>query len=142
MGTSNRMKGAYPQALEYCKKALLINQVEVRQGEKIRNVALGGGLVLLKLAGGLYSRNRYIKKSRDIISKEKERSENLLLNILPADIAAELKEKGLADARDFDLVSILFTDFKGFTADSEKLSAQELVTEINACFEAFDGIMG
>ena len=39
------------------------------------------------------------------------------------------------------MVSILFTDFKGFTAASAKLSAQELVSEINTCFEAFDGIM-
>jgi adenylate cyclase len=66
----------------------------------------------------------------------------LLLNILPADIAAELKEKGRADARDFDLVSILFTDFKDFTEQSAKLSAADLVNELNHCFEAFDGIMG
>jgi adenylate cyclase len=43
--------------------------------------------------------------------------------------------------RDFDMVSILFTDFKGFTEQSVKLSAAELVGEINVCFEAFDGIM-
>jgi adenylate cyclase len=65
----------------------------------------------------------------------------LLLNILPADIAEELKIHGKAEARDFDMVSILFTDFKGFTEASAKLSAQELVGEINVCFEAFDGIM-
>ena len=53
----------------------------------------------------------------------------------------ELKEKGKADARDFEMVSILFTDFKGFTEQSAKLSAAELVHEINHCFEAFDGIM-
>ncbi|MFT5859077.1 MAG: adenylate cyclase [Flavobacteriaceae bacterium] len=62
-------------------------------------------------------------------------------HILSDQLAAELKEKGRADARDFENVSILFTDFKGFTAASEKLSAQELVAEINICFEAFDGIM-
>ncbi len=67
--------------------------------------------------------------------------QGILLDILPAEIAAELKEKGRADARDFDEVSILFTDFKGFTEASAKLSAQELVAEINTCFEAFDGIM-
>ncbi len=72
---------------------------------------------------------------------EKDRSENLLLNILPAEIAEELKLKGKADARDFEMVSILFSDFKGFTAQSAKLSASELVNEINFCFEAFDGIM-
>ncbi len=117
------------------------HQEEVRQGEKIRNIALGSGLILLILAGGLYARMRYIRKSKAVLQIEKDRSENLLLNILPADIAAELKEKGKADARDFELVSILFTDFKGFTEASAKLSAQDLVSEINTCFEAFDGIM-
>lgn len=98
------------------------------------------GLIFL-LSVGLYNRLRFIRKSKASIQKEKERSENLLLNILPAEIAKELKEKGKADARDFDMVSILFTDFKEFTATSEKLSASTLVAEINACFEAFDEII-
>jgi class 3 adenylate cyclase/Tfp pilus assembly protein PilF len=115
---------------------------EVRKKNKTRNALIGGGLFLLLIAGGIYSRLRYTRKAKAEIEKEKDRSENLLLNILPADIAAELKEKGKAEARDFENVSILFTDFKGFTAASEKLSAQDLVSEINTCFEAFDGIMG
>lgn len=119
----------------------MAHQEEVHKKNQTRNVLIGSSFMLLLLAGGLYSRWRYMRKSRDIISKEKDRSENLLLNILPADIAAELKEKGKAAARDFDLVSILFTDFKGFTAASAKLSAQDLVSEIHVCFEAFDGIM-
>ena len=118
------------------------HQEEVRQKNQTRNVLAGGGLIVLILAGGLYGRVRYIRKSKAVLQTEKDRSENLLLNILPADIAEELKQKGRADARDFEKVSILFTDFKGFTAASEKLSAQELVAEINICFEAFDGIMG
>ena len=118
------------------------HQEEVRKKNQTRNVLAGGGLIVLILAGGLYGRVRYIRKSKAVLQTEKDRSENLLLNILPADIAAELKEKGRADARDFEMVSILFTDFKGFTAASEKLSAQDLVSEINTCFEAFDGIMG
>ena len=72
--------------------------------------------------------------------KRRDRSENLLLNILPSEIAEELKEKGSADARDFDMVSILFSDFVGFTQVSEKLSAKELIAEINHCFKAFDHI--
>ncbi|MCB0661766.1 MAG: tetratricopeptide repeat protein [Saprospiraceae bacterium] len=115
---------------------------EIRKKNQTRNVAMAGGFFALMLAGGFYSRWRYVRKSRNIISKEKDRSENLLLNILPAEIAEELKEKGRADARDFEMVSILFTDFKGFTAASEKLSAQDLVTEINTYFEAFDKIIG
>ena len=116
------------------------HQEEVRKKNRTRNILAIGGMLAILFAGGFYSRWRFVRKSRDIISKEKDRSNNLLLNILPADIAEELKIHGKAEARDFDLVSILFTDFKGFTEQSAKLSAAELVSEINTCFEAFDGI--
>ncbi len=116
------------------------HDAEIRQNIKTRNIYAGSGLMLLFLAGGFFSRWRYVKKSNDIITKEKDRSENLLLNILPAEIAKELKLKGSADARDFEKVSILFTDFKEFTQMSEKLSAKDLVGEINHCFKAFDNI--
>ena len=116
------------------------HQQEVNQKEANRNMAIGASIFLLFISGGLYGRWRYVKKSKAIIEKEKDRSDNLLLNILPSEIAEELKEKGSADARDFDMVSILFTDFKGFTQASEKLSAQELIKEINECFKAFDHI--
>ena len=83
---------------------------------------------------------RYIRKAKRAVEKEKDRSDGLLLNILPAEIAQELKEKGKAAPRKFENVSILFTDFKGFTEIAEKLSAEELVGEINTCFESFDSI--
>ncbi len=121
-------------------KVEMIHQTEVRKKDKNRNLALGASVFFLVLSGGLFSRWRYVKKSKAVIEKEKDRSDNLLLNILPAEIAEELKEKGSADARDFDLVSILFSDFKGFTQASEKLSAKELIAEINDCFKAFDYI--
>lgn len=119
----------------------LAHKEEVHKKNKNRNLAIGIGAMFLILAIAFFGRWRYVKRSKAIIEKEKDKSDNLLLNILPADIAAELKEKGKAAARDFDKVNILFTDFKGFNAASEKLSAQELVAEINTCFEAFDGIM-
>jgi adenylate cyclase len=116
------------------------HQEEVRQNTQTRNILIGTSLLVILLAGGIYSRLRYVRKSKATLQVEKDRSENLLLNILPADIAAELKANGKAEARDFDTVSILFTDFKEFTQTSEKLTAQELVSEINTCFEAFDAI--
>ncbi len=116
------------------------HQKEIFKKDKIRNIYISGGILFLLLAVSLFYRNRYIHKAKINIEKEKDRSENLLLNILPAEIAEELKEKGKADARDFDLASILFTDFKEFTRTSEKFSARQLVAEINACFKTFDAI--
>lgn len=75
------------------------------------------------------------------ISIEKKRSDELLLNILPEEVADELKSTGKTIARDFDEVTVLFTDFKNFTLMSELLSAQELVNEINFCYSAFDRII-
>lgn len=75
------------------------------------------------------------------LNTEKEKSEELLLNILPFDIAMELKENGKAEAKTYESVSVMFTDFKGFTGIAEKMSATELVAEIDFCFRAFDQII-
>lgn len=102
-----------------------------------RNQQMGMGIGLFSLSVLAF----VFFKQRNRIGKEKARSEALLLNILPEEIAAELKEKGHAEARDFDLASILFTDFKGFTQLSTQMTAASLVEEINHCFKAFDGII-
>ena len=72
------------------------------------------------------------------LEQEKQKSDDLLLNILPAETAKELKQKGHADARHFDRVTVLMTDFAGFTELSSTLTPAELVAEIDACFKAFD----
>ena len=64
-----------------------------------------------------------------------------MLNILPAEVAEELKSKGSAEARSYDNVSVLFTDFVNFSGISENMTAQELVSEIDYCFKAFDLII-
>lgn len=76
------------------------------------------------------------------IARERKKSDKLLLNILPAEVAKELKRKGEADAQLFDDVSVLFTDFVGFTKVSELLTPQQLVDELDNCFKAFDEITG
>lgn len=75
------------------------------------------------------------------LRKEKKKSDDLLLNILPSEVANELKENGSAEAKHFDEVTVMFTDFKGFTQISENLSPTELVSEIHDCFKAFDHII-
>jgi ligand-binding sensor domain-containing protein/class 3 adenylate cyclase len=72
---------------------------------------------------------------------EKKKSDDLLLNILPEEVAEELKAKGTAEAKLIDEVTVLFTDFKGFTSISEKLSPKDLVSDIHECFSAFDRII-
>lgn len=119
------------------------------QKEKIlRNSFLVGSVLLLILLFVLF--NRYnlkrrsalaLKQKNVIISEEKRRSDDLLLNILPEQIAEELKINGKAEAQNFEKASIIFTDFISFTETASKLSAGELVSEINICFEAFDHIL-
>lgn len=75
------------------------------------------------------------------IAAEKRKSDELLLNILPAEVAEELKANGKAEAKHFDNVTVMFTDFKGFTRISEQLSPQQLVDELHCCFKAFDEII-
>jgi class 3 adenylate cyclase len=98
------------------------------------------GIVLIILVA-LYLRFQFVRKTNKIIEKEKERSENLLLNILPAETAEELKQHGEAKARSFESVTIIFTDFKGFTALAAKMSPEDLVKEIHYCYKNFDEII-
>lgn len=76
-----------------------------------------------------------------VVYRGKKRSDHLLLNILPSEIAEELKEYGIAKVKRLEAVTVMFTDFKGFTGIAERLTPEELVGEINTCFSAFDRIM-
>lgn len=93
----------------------------------------------------LISKNKVLEirveeRTREL-KEEKQKSDTLLLNILPSEIAEELKQKGESNARQYEQVSVLFTDFVGFTTISGKLTPKELVNEIHYCFKAFDEIM-
>ena len=74
------------------------------------------------------------------VTAEKQRSDELLLNILPAKVAEELKATGKSEARYFDPVTVIFTDFVDFTIHAEKMSPAELIAELHMCFKAFDDI--
>lgn len=75
------------------------------------------------------------------VIKERKKSDKLLLNILPTKVASELKRKGSAAARNFNDVTVLFTDFVNFTMLAERMQPQELVDELHNCFKAFDAIV-
>ncbi|MBK6752527.1 MAG: hypothetical protein IPG69_02830 [Flavobacteriales bacterium] len=85
--------------------------------------------------------DREVQERTADLSREKQRSDDLLLNILPEEVAEELKNTGAAQAKQFDTATILFTDFKGFTQLSEQVTPAELVAELNTCFKSFDHII-
>ena len=82
-----------------------------------------------------------IEKQSEVIKQEKEKSEQLLLNILPYEIAEELKSKGRADVRRYNCASVLFADIKGFTKASQVMEAEEVVKTLEAYFSKFDEIL-
>ena len=75
------------------------------------------------------------------LEEEKKKSENLLHNILPVEIVKELKENGIIAPREYELVTLLFTDFQGFTSLSTQMAPNVLVGELNDIFNNFDSIL-
>ena len=85
--------------------------------------------------------NEELRQKNVEIAQEKEESERLLLNILPKNVAEELKEKGHVSTQYFDKVSVMFADFVGFPKISKRLSPAELVETLDTLFNAFDTII-
>jgi len=127
--------------IDLLTKDKVLQELDIRRQKTIRNAIGITGILLLILAIGLFNRYKYIRKTNKVIEGEKALSEKLLLNILPEETAKELKEKGSATPKHYEMVSVLFTDFKGFTKIAEKLTPQELVEELNQCFLEFDMII-
>ncbi|MCB9053812.1 MAG: hypothetical protein H6556_30810 [Lewinellaceae bacterium] len=113
-------------------------------------------LCTLLLTGGAFAFMRYriylarkreqaleqlVRERTQELELEKQKSEELLLNILPAETAEELKKFGAAKAKRHELVTVMFSDFKGFSRISEQMDPEDLVAEIDYCFRAFDEIM-
>ena len=109
-------------------------------------LALGGLVVIFFLIANTFE-NLKQQALDSLMAKQKEleaeqqRSENLLLNIFPKDIAEELKQNGKSEARLHHNVTVLFADVKGFTFVSEGLSPGELVKLLDTYFKRFDAIV-
>lgn len=76
-----------------------------------------------------------------LLETEMAKADKLLLNILPEEIASELKKFGKSYARKYDQVSVLFTDIAGFTSIAEKMAPDELVAQLDDSFRGFDRII-
>jgi adenylate cyclase len=117
--------------MEYLRPAMLTPHASTE--ERLLDVASNfvfaqffTGIVVLVLARNL--------------NQERKKSDRLLLNILPESIAEELKRTDKVVPLHYDCVSVVFTDFVGFTNIAEKMTAAELIAELDNCFRAFDSI--
>lgn len=132
----------------------LDQEFQRREQESFRRFVygLGGlGLTILALLGlgwllarrasrRLELKNQEIQAQKAQIEEERHKSDRLLLNILPDEIAQELRSHGYATPRFYAAATVLFTDFLNFTRLSEKLTPEELIDELNDCFLGFDEI--
>jgi class 3 adenylate cyclase len=122
------------------EKEALISQLREKRQQFFIYAVLVVLLFVILVAIMTYRRYRFEKETKLIIEKEKNRSEELLLNILPEETAEELKNDGKVMAKRIDSVTVLFTDFKSFTAISENISPEKLVESIDFYFKEFDRI--
>jgi class 3 adenylate cyclase len=137
------------------KTAIKMKDLEVEAQEARKNQLLFGilGAVALLIVSGIAfmmqlkakkkveQKNIEIEAQKQVIELERQKSDDLLLNILPLETANELKEKGKATPRSYEMVTVLFTDFKGFTNIAEKMTAEQVIAELDYCFLNFDKIV-
>ena len=132
----------------------LDQEFQQREQENFKKFAYGFGglgliiLLLVGIAWGLARRssrrlalkNQKIEAQKEQIEAERHKSDVLLLNILPDEIAQELRVQGYANPRFYEAATVLFTDFLNFTSLSERLTPEQLIGELDECFLAFDEI--
>ncbi len=125
----------------FLEKEAEINELKDKRHKTLTYISFATAFFILLLAVGTIRRYRFIKKTNHIIQEETYKSERLLLNILPEETALELKQSGKVQAKKFDSVSVMFTDFIEFTRFSHKLSPEDLVKSVDFYFSKFDEII-
>jgi adenylate cyclase len=124
-------------------KLITVSTEEVERARHQINLTSIGSAVLLAasavatVALALAIRNAF-QSALEQLEIEQEKSERLLLNVLPKPIADRLKSKPGTIADSFDNVTVLFADIAGFTKISSQISPTELVKLLNEIFSAFD----
>ncbi len=132
------------------EKRFAQKEQETQAQENQRNILffLVLGVILLGVMFLVYrnaqqqrQKNKIIVEQSKAIQIEKDKADQLLLNILPHEVAQELKEKGITQVRHFKHASVLFADIKGFSSLAQRVSPEELIKELDFCFSKFDEIV-
>jgi|GEM_PF-2519500 len=134
--------------LELQESTLQLQESELSLKTSRQRLFLALSLLGMVIAGFLawlfYSArktNKQLSIKNEEIEQEKERSEALLLNILPQFIAQELKENSKVKTRKINQCTVVFTDFINFSQISKQLTPEELIGALDECFRAFDNII-
>lgn len=113
----------------YAENAMFLNFLSSQIAVSIENAMLYNNL------------EKNVAKRTAELADEKRKTDDLLLNILPAETALELKKFGKARPRRYESVTVIFTDFVNFTKNSEQMSTEALVLEVDKYFTKFDEII-
>ena len=145
---TDKKNSSLNKKVKQSEKERIAAELEAEQNKNFLYALAMATMFIFFLATLFYNRFRVNKKAKNSlqeinrqIDEERKRSDELLLNILPEQIANELKENGKASAQKYENVTVLFTDFKDFTKVSEKLTPEQLVRELDYCFRGFDFII-
>jgi adenylate cyclase len=138
-----RRRDAERQSVE-----LAIRDAKIAKSNTLRNALIGGAVLLLIMVGMLFNRNRLRAQSNKqlasknrAIERERERADGLLRNILPDKAAEELKLHNTVTPVRYEAVTVMFTDFQGFTKIAELVPPEDLIAELDECFRMFDSIV-
>jgi len=118
-----------------------LQEADLKRQKLAKNALIGGLVLVFFITMIIYRGYRNKIRLNKVLDKQKVEIEGLLLNILPAEVADELQKTGVATPRYYEKATVLFTDFKSFSQLADDLSPQEVVTELNECFVAFDDII-
>ncbi|MBE7439263.1 MAG: hypothetical protein HS115_12465 [Spirochaetales bacterium] len=124
------MLGIVLQALANADRVLFLQREQLRSVEKHKS----------ELETRVIERTQELAAARTLAEAARKESDDLLAKILPVEIANELKRDGSVESLFHDEVSVLFTDFQGFTSMSARMRPDELVSHLDAFFSQFDEI--
>ena len=115
-------------------------RLEMKIAERTREIR-EQNIKIEKQKQTIEEKKNHLEEQKRLLEIEKEKTEKLLKNIIPESTMHELKTKGKASARAYKTVSVMFTDFVGFTKIAEKMSPSDLVNELDIYFSKFDEIV-